>query len=632
MESAEIRDEIARRLEELPARPGVYLMKDAGGTIIYVGKAKLLSRRVRSYFDGREKPGHRAAMLMLPHIRNIDWIITNTEEEAFILEANLIRKHKPVYNVRLKDDKHYPYLTVTLRENFPRVILTRNVRHDGNPYFGPFVSSIAMHALQDLMAQLFKLRECSLRLPLKAPGRPCLNYHIGRCCAPCAGFCTKEEYAQKVQEAIRLLEGKRDDLLRKWQAEMDAASKDLDFETAAKKRDAILALEAANTHQKADTTDPSLKLDVIAVRRNGTFAAAVILEYRGGVFFGRRHYFLECREEQDETEILCETLSGWYAEGEKIPPEIYLEHELPDEDARAFEEEFTERAGHKVALAVPQRGEKVGFMRLACANAEMLLVEMQAEARKYDEIGQGVFDLQKELGLQKTPFRIECVDISHLAGTHTVASLVAFKNGCPDKSGYRKFIIKTVTGVDDFASMQEVLTRRIRRLEEENKPLPDLLVVDGGKGQVDAVFSILQGLGHAELPLIGLAKRLEEIVFPDARPSVILHRTSPALKLLQNARDEAHRFAITYQRSKRKEDLQVQWLAFPGIGDATRVKILSKYRSKEEFLNAPPEDIEDLLGKSRGLSVREKVAGYKTDKAMQRHCKSGTDDAIHDDR
>jgi len=605
-------DSIKKRLEELPNRPGVYLMKDETGKIIYVGKAKNLTRRVRSYFDGRDKPGHRAAILMLPYIRDIEWIITDTEAEAFILEANLIRKHKPIYNVRLKDDKHYPYLVATMREAFPRLILTRNIkRNDGGVYFGPFVSSKALRTLIDISARIFKMRECSLRFPLKSPIRPCLNYHIGRCLAPCANLCTKEDYHENVNQMLRLLNGKRDDLLAEWKREMEEASKALDFETAAKKRDAIEALEALNTQQKADTTDRTLKLDVIAIRRNGTLALAVIFEYREGIIFGRRHFQLECEKEQDEAEIFCEMLPDWYAEAETIPPEIAICSAIPEEDRLQIEEELAERAGHKVAIAVPQRGERVAFMRLALANAGMLLVEMQAEAKHFDEIEQSVFDLQRELGLSKTPFCIECVDISHLAGTHTVASLVSFKNGRPDKSNYRKFIIKTVTGVDDFASMREVLTRRIQRLENEEKPLPDLLVVDGGKGQVDAVFSILQSLGHPELPLIGLAKRLEEIVFPDDRASIVLHRSSPALKLLQNARDEAHRFAITYQRSKRKEDLQVEWLLIPGIGEATRVKILSKYRNREDFLNAPEEDLQDLLGKTRGLVVRDKIRSYK---------------------
>ncbi len=600
---------IQKRLSELPMRPGVYLMKNAGGKVIYVGKAKVLSRRVRSYFDGRPKPGHRAAMLMLSHIRDIEWIVTDTEAEAFILEANLIRKHRPVYNVRLKDDKHYPYIAIDMHDPFPRLFL---LRHASSRYkcFGPFPSSKAFRTLVELSARLFKMRECKLVFPLSKPQRPCLNYHIGRCLAPCAGLCTQEEYAERVGEMMRVLDGRRSDLLAKWTQEMEEASRNLDFETAARKRDAIEALQAMNTNQKVDTTDTSLKLDVIAVRRNGNLATAVIFEYRKGIVFGRRHDELECDQEQDESEILCEMLLTWYENAETIPNEIAVSNPIPDEDRFQIEQELSERTTHKVTIGVPQRGERVQFMKLALANAEMLLVEAQSAVRHFDEVEQGVFDLQRELGLSRTPFRIECVDISHLAGTHTVASLVAFKNGRPDKGNYRKFIIKTVSGVDDFASMQEVLSRRISRLEREGKPLPDLLVCDGGKGQVDATFEILKSLGHAELPLIGLAKRLEEIVFPDGRPSVVLHRTSAALKLLQNARDEAHRFAITYQRSKRKEDLRVAWLDIPGIGDETRIKILSRYRSREDFLKAPVEDIQQLFGKKRGLFVREKIAEY----------------------
>ena len=283
---------------------------------------------------------------------------------------------------------------------------------------------------------------------------------------------------------------------------------------------------------------------------------------------------------------------------------------LPD-DRKELEAALSKQAGRKVTFSTPQRGEKLGFLKLAGANADMILVEMRAEVQKYSEIDQSVFELQKVLGLKKTPFRIECVDISHLSGTNTVASLVAFKNGRPDKANYRKFIIKTVEGVDDFASMREVMTRRIRRLENEGVPMPDLWVCDGGKGQVDATMQILKELGHdQDLPLIGLAKRLEEIVFPDDRKSIVLHRTSPALKLLQNARDEAHRFAITYQRSKRKKDLEVEWLKMPGVGHETRVKILSKYRSAEAFMAAPIEDIEILLGKVRGNNLRDQVAKY----------------------
>lgn len=608
-----VNEHIQRRLTELPDRPGVYIMKNAQGKIIYIGKAKVLKNRVRSYFDGSEHNGHRAATLMLPYIRDIEWIITESEQEALILEANLIRKHTPKYNVLLKDDKHFPYLAFSVKEPFPRLSLSRSVKKDGRQYYGPYMSSRYIDKLIDIAARLFKIRECSMELPAKHPVRPCLNYHIGRCSAPCAGLITQEEYAKDVANARLMLEGKRDDLIDKWQREMEEASERLDFETAMKKRDAIQALQASGTRQKTDTSDPNLSLDVVTLRRNGDMAAAVILEYRKGVLMGRRHYRLECKLEDDETEIFRQMVLPWYMEAPLIPAEIATDIVLP-EDRKELEAALSKQAGRKVSFSTPQRGEKLGFLKLAGANADMILVEMRAEVQKYSEIDQSVFELQKVLGLKKTPFRIECVDISHLSGTNTVASLVAFKNGRPDKANYRKFIIKTVEGVDDFASMREVMTRRIRRLENEGVPMPDLWVCDGGKGQVDATMQILKELGHdQDLPLIGLAKRLEEIVFPDDRKSIVLHRTSPALKLLQNARDEAHRFAITYQRSKRKKDLEVEWLKMPGVGHETRVKILSKYRSPEAFMAAPIEDIEILLGKVRGNNLRDQVAKYCAD-------------------
>ncbi len=605
-----VNEYIERRLAELPALPGVYIMKNAQGKIIYIGKAKVLKNRVRSYFDGSDHSGHRAATLMLPYIRDIEWIITESESEALILEANLIRKHTPKYNVLLKDDKHFPYLAFSVREPFPRLFLTRSVRKDENQYYGPFMSSRFIDQLTDLAARLFHIRECKLKLPLAKPQRPCLNYHIGRCDAPCAGLISEEEYRKKVDQAKLLLEGKRDDLIETWQQEMQEASENLDFETAMKKRDAIQALQATGTHQKTDTTDPNLSMDILTLRRNGSMAAAVILEYRAGVLLGRRHYKLECKLEEDETEIFRQMILPWYMDVPLIPAEIATDIDLP-EDAELLQQALSEKAGRKVRFVNPQRGEKIGFLKLARANADMILVEMRAEVQKYSEIDQSVFELQQVLGLKKTPFRIECVDISHLSGTNTVASLVAFKNGRPDKANYRKFIIKTVEGVDDFASMREVMTRRIRRLEDEGTPMPDLWVCDGGKGQVDATMQILKELGHdKDLPLIGLAKRLEEIVFPDDRKSIVLHRTSPALKLLQNARDEAHRFAITYQRSKRKKDLEVEWLKIPGVGHETRIKVLSRYKSAEAFMAAPLEDIEILLGKVRGNKLREEVAKY----------------------
>jgi len=600
------KEHLEKRLAELPARPGVYLMKDIKNRIIYVGKAKLLDRRVRSYFDGRDKAGHRAATLMVPHIHDIEWVLCESEHEALILEATLIKKHWPRYNVLQKDDKHFPYLMLTMNEPFPRLRVVRQVRDDGNLYYGPYLNIRAMRTLLDLVPRLFRIRECDLKLPLKNLIRPCLAWHIGRCDAPCADKCSQEEYALLVKQTARLLEGKRDDLLKQWEAEMKTLSAEFRFEEAAKIRDRIQALQATSTRQKADLGSTGINLDAIAVCRTGTIGCAVILEYRAGILVERRHFPLECNLEQDESEILAEFLPSWYLQDGVAPTEILLEHEL--EDATIMESAFAEKCGQKVRITAPQRGDKPGFLRLARANAEMLLIELKNRELKYDEIDQSVFILQKELGLANTPFRLECFDISHLQGTDTVASMVCFRNGRPARSEYRRFKVKTVEGIDDFASMREIVGRRLRRLMDEAKPLPDLLVIDGGKGQVEAAWAVVRSMGLAELPVIGLAKRLEEIVFPGEPETLLLKRSSPAIKLLQRARDEAHRFAITYQRSLRKAHLRVEWLSdLPGIGPSVQTKVIKHWKTKDAFLQAPLADLEAVLGKKRAVTVRELV-------------------------
>ncbi|HSQ41498.1 MAG TPA: excinuclease ABC subunit UvrC [Fibrobacteraceae bacterium] len=609
--SLQEQEHIQKRLSELPARPGVYLMKDIKGRVIYVGKAKLLDRRVRSYFDGREKSGHRAARLMVPYIRDIEWVLCETEQEALILEATFIKKYWPRYNVLLKDDKHFPYLMFTLHESFPRLRVVRQVHDDGNQYFGPFLNSRAMRTLLDLVPRLFHIRECDLPLPLKTPIRPCLAWHIGRCDAPCANKCTPEEYAVQVKEASRLLEGRRDDLLRQWTQQMQTLSAERRFEDAAKLRDRIQALQATATRQKADLSTAGLDLDAVAVCRSGNLGCAVILEYRDGVLVERRHFPLACHLEQEEAEILAEFLPTWYLQEGSAPPEILVEHEL--EDTEILSRALADKAEHKVKFTAPQRGDKPGYLRLARANAEMLLVELKNRELKYDEIDQSVFVLQKELGLTNTPFRLECFDISHLSGTDTVASMVCFRNGRSARSEYRRFRVKTVAGIDDFASMREIVGRRLQRLLEEGKPLPDLLVIDGGKGQVDAAWAVTRSMGLAELPLIGLAKRLEEIIIPGQAESLLLKRTSPALKLLQRARDEAHRFAITYQRSLRKTHLRVEWLSdIPGVGPSLQTRILKQWKTREAFFAASLEELNLVLGPKRAQIIRDAVQ-LKTD-------------------
>ncbi|MDR2999923.1 MAG: excinuclease ABC subunit UvrC [Fibromonadaceae bacterium] len=542
---------VQNRLQNLPAKPGVYLMKNSKDEVIYVGKAKSLNKRVRTYFDGKEKIGHRAATLMLPHITDIEWIITENEAEALILEANLITKHQPYYNVRQKDDKHYPYLMLTVQEKFPRLKITRQTKDDKNLYFGPFINSYYMRTILELVPRLFRLRECSLKFPIKKRIRPCLNFHIDRCAAPCAENVSEYIYMKGVQSARMLLEGKSNEILAELENEMQNASAEMRFEDALKLRDQIHAVHSAFAKQKADqANDADLNLDVIAICRAKKLATVVIIEYRNGILFDRRHVNLDCCLEQDESEILEEFLPSWYLNvpKENLPREIALEIPL-SEELDVFEEFLADMAGYKIVVGVPQRGDKIGFLRIAKANAEMLLVELQAESAKYDEMNRSIFELQKQLNLKSPPFCIECFDVSHLSGTEPVASMVRFVNGYPSKSDYRKYKIKTAKGGDDCASMREVLTRRLTRLQEEND-LPDLLVVDGGKGQVKAAFSVLKEL-NLTIPVIGLAERLEEIVFPGERPSVVLTRRSPALKLLQRARNEAHRFAVKFQRKRR---------------------------------------------------------------------------------
>jgi len=549
---------LKNRLQNVPAKPGVYLMKNSKDEIIYIGKAKLLNRRVRSYFDGKEKADHRAATRMVSHIKDIEWIITESEAEALILEANLIVKHQPYYNIRQKDDKHFPYLTLTIQEKFPRLKITRQTKDDKNLYFGPFINSFYMRTILDLVPRMFHLRECHFQLPQEKNIRPCLNFHIGRCKAPCAKMVSEADYMKGVQGARMLLEGRSNEILAGLENEMLDASAEMRFEDASKLRDQIRAVHDAFAKQKADkANDVDLSLDVIAICRTKDLATVVIIEYRNGILYDRRHFYLENRLERDSPEILAEFLPRWYLKipKEDMPREIALEISLGEEQ-ESFEELLANKALRKISVGVPQRGDKLGFLRIAKANAEMLLVELQVKSAKYDEMNRSIFELQKELNLNSPPLCIECFDISHLSGTEPVASMVRFVNGFPSKSNYRRYKVKRAMGGDDFGSMREILMRRLTRLLRENADLPDLLVVDGGKGQVEAAFEVLKEMNLTNIPVIGLAKRLEEIVFPGEKSSILLKRNNIALQLLQRARDEAHRFAVTFQRKRRRKTLR----------------------------------------------------------------------------
>jgi excinuclease ABC subunit C len=606
MNSSEFEPILKTRLDQLPALPGVYLMKNSKGQIIYIGKAIKLNQRVKSYFKDKVSESHRAAALMRPHVADIEWIVTENELEALIVEANLVRKHRPRYNVRLKDDKHFPYLMVTLSEPFPRVKVVRKVKaKDGNRYFGPYCNVRSMRNILELVPKLFRIRDCDLKLPPKEWIKPCLSYHIKRCDAPCANLCTQGEYQKLCDELIWLLEGKKQSLIRTWEFEMKLAASEHRFEEAARYRDYLNDLNNMYGSQRVDLGVDSAETDVLAIAVSEANAVAVILEYRDGIMIERKTFPLSIGLDQSREEITTAFMQSYYYESSWVPLKVYC-NTLPV-NLKIMEDFLSTMRGRRVKIEKPLKGKAVGQLNIALRNAEMLLVESQISDIRRDEIDNSVFDLQNELQLKRPPIRIECYDISHLGGTHTVASGVCFISGRPCKKDYRRYRLKTIEGIDDFESMREILTRRVERLKKENQLLPDLFLIDGGKGQVNAVFHVLKNLLNSEdFQLIGLAKREEEIVFPGNKASIKLKKSSPALKLLQRARDEAHRFAITFQRESRKKDYRATWLdGIEGIGELTRKKILSSFATKSKLLSAKKENIEALIGiKKAGVVLK----------------------------
>lgn len=613
------KEKLKHRLSELPLNPGVYLMKNAQGTIIYIGKAKVLKNRVNSYFvNSRQSKSHRAAELIQPWVENIDWVITPTELDALILEANLIQKHQPKFNVRLKDDKHYPYIMLTVKEAFPRAKLVRRVRQDGNKYFGPFTSGKQVHQVLELLPKLFQIRECDLKLPGKEAIRPCLNFHINRCEAPCANLCTSDEYNEhSVQRVKDLLSGKYKGITN-WLAErMKAAAQKMDYELAAELRDQIRAIESLNKKSQVDMRHAGMDMDLIALARKGDQATIVLMEIREGALFDRRHLNLECLLEQDEGELFNEFLVTYYREPDQIPAEICFENEF--EGAELLRKHLRNLKSGQSGIAqsdqlravnflYPKIGERKKLLKLAQKNAEMLLVEQLARLAKIQNIERSVDLLQRELGLAKPPKHIEGYDISHLGGTQTVASGVCFKDGRPSKKDYKRYNIKTVEGIDDFASMREVMNRRLRRHFEDGDELPDLFLIDGGRGQVEAAWQIVCEYGLQETQqLVGIAKREEEIFFPgDARP-VLIDKHSPALKLLQKVRNESHRFAITHQRNRRKTRMEgmIDLKDLKGIGDKSRKVLLEKYHTMSELKKASLDELREFIGDHRARVLFE---------------------------
>jgi excinuclease ABC subunit C len=577
------------KIPHLPESPGVYLWKDADGTVLYVGKAKRLRSRVRSYANLERIESVKTYALM-KQVAAMETIVVPSEAHALILEANLIKEHRPRFNISLRDDKSYPMIKVTVHEPFPRVYVTRRLVNDGSRYFGPYTDVSLMRRSLNVVKRIFTVRSCNYDLPTVAPDRPCLDYHIGRCKAPCVLYQAQAEYQVMIDEVVLFLEGRTAEVRRRVRERMELASEGLDFERAAELRDALNHLEKMEEPTVVQVIEGGDR-DVVGYARDGDDACVALMRIRSGRLLAREHQLLTNVSDEEDRVVLAAYLAGGYLQLEDRAKELYVPFEFEDRDL------IQESLG-KTEVVIPQRGPKRELIDLAEQNARHLLEEALLEGDETEErAADPVYELQRQLGLQKVPRNLVCFDISHAQGTDTVASCVWFQNGRPYRAEYRKFKVKTVEGVDDFASMREVVGRYFRRRIDEGKRLPDLVVIDGGKGQLSAAQEALAEHKLSEMPIIALAKREEEIFAPGKPEPLRLPRRSPALRMLQQARDEAHRFAITFQRLRRsKRTVTSELLSIPGVGTNKRRVLLQKFGSLEGVKAATPEQIAELPG------------------------------------
>jgi excinuclease ABC subunit C len=592
---------LKEKLETVPAQPGVYLFKDRDGTVVYVGKARSLRDRVRSYFQaGRPVDVWRGDMVS--QIADLDLVLVDTDMEALALENNLIKRHGPRYNVLLRDDKNHPYLKLTLTEEYPRLHVVRRVGEDGNAYGGPYIPALLGRKTAGMVHKLFGVRSCKEVLNGRRP-RPCLQYQIGRCLAPCVTeICSLERYRQACDDARLFLEGRTEEVLRRLKQQMEQAAADHRFEEAASLRDQVRALERLDTPQKITTTDLEER-DFFGAYVEGERAALQVFAVRDGKVVAREGFLLDKLAEPEM--VLSSSLQQYYAQGRYVPREILVAETLPDADL--LQAWLSERRGGSVRIRVPQRGEKVRLLDLVTRNARLAYdLEWRHPRRQSQEILRALRDL---LDLEVEPRRIECFDISNIQGSDVVASLVVFEDGLPRKSDYRTFRVRSLSGTpDDFASMREVVGRRYRRLLEDNKELPDLILVDGGKGQLGAAMEALAELGIGHQPVASLAKREEAIFLPGRDQPVLLPRSSPVLQLVQRVRDEAHRFAIGFHRRTRdKRTLHSELDEIPGVGPARRRKLLSIFGSLRGVRAASLAELAASVGAATAARIRERL-------------------------
>jgi excinuclease ABC subunit C len=593
-----IPDRLSRTLEALPDKPGVYLWKNAAGEILYVGKAKSLRARVPSYFgpDGGDTP-ERAALVS--QIADLETIIVANEAQALLLENNLIKEHRPRFNIRLTDDKSYPRIAVTLAEPFPRVLVTRRVTIPGARYFGPYTDVATLRQTLKIIRRVFTVRSCHWDLPHEAPDRPCLDYHIERCRAPCVALQSAADYRRMIDDVVVFLEGKTVDVRIGLRQRMQQASHQLDFERAAQVRDALKWLDQLEQPQVVEVVGGG-DADAVGIARDGDDVCGVVLRVRDGKLIARDHWFLENAEHETEGAILSAFLVRCYLPLEVRARKVLLPFPPAPEDFASLNELAPDVDWH-----VPQRGSKAQLAELADQNARHLLDSLKIESFDIDErAADPVFALGRDLGLAAVPRAFACIDISTNQGRDTVGSLVWFEAGRPKKAEYRRFRIRGAPQ-DDFAAVHEVVTRYLTRRIAEDKPLPDLMVIDGGKGQLGAALDAARAAGRAELPLVSLAKREEEVFLPGRAEPLALSRRSPSLKLLQRARDEAHRFAVSYSRHRRaRRTITSELLAIPGIGPGRRRALLERFGSLAGVKTATPAEIASLPGFSSKLAER----------------------------
>ncbi len=600
------------QIKQIPTKPGVYFFKDVDNEIIYIGKAKNLRNRVRSYF---QKSKHQSAknISLIKRISNVEWLVVRSEVEALLTEANLIKQHQPHYNVSLKDDKSFPYIRIT-KEPYPRVFITREVVRDGSKYFGPYTDVYHLRRSLKAVHKIFPVRSCDYFINDESIAAEkvslCLDYHIKKCQGPCEGMVPESDYNEMIKQVIQFLQGRTKETEKYIQNQMEKASSEMRFEDAGMYRDQLHAIGQFKDRQRKVAADFEDR-DVFAFAKEEDYAIAVIVRIRNGRITSREKISLRKLDELDA--VTLETIiTRFYLESDFIPKEISLPLEPDNQDQLNIW--LKEKRNGAIQLSVPQRGEKAKEVRLAYQNAKLLLGEWMLNRKKRRElVPKMINQLQDDLQLKVPPRKIEAFDISHLGGTNTVASMVCFTDGKPKKSAYRKFKVKTVEGIDDFASMREIVHRRYKRVKEEGIGLPDLILIDGGKGQLSMAVSALRELGLDYLPIVALAKKLEEVFVPGQADAQSIHKQSPGLILLRRIRDEAHRFAITFQKQKRTASISTSvFHEIPGMGEKRVKKLLRKYKDIQRISGLKPEEIQKDMSLSNAIAKEIIKTAQKT--------------------